>query len=108
MKLNQKVTYKPISVYPKIFRDLTLLVNNNISCDDIINSIQGKSFNYMINIRISDIFYNKKDFGNDRKSMTIELVFQDSSRTLQDDDVNGQISKIIGFLEKEFNAVIRN
>jgi phenylalanyl-tRNA synthetase beta subunit len=40
--------------------------------------------------------------------MTIELVFQDSSRTLQDEDVNGQISKIIGFLEKEFNAVIRN
>ena len=62
----------------------------------------------MINIRINDIFYSKKDFGNDRKSMTIELVFQDSSRTLQDEDVNGQISKIIGFLEKEFNAVIRN
>ena len=108
VKLNQKFTYKPISVYPKIFRDLTLLVNNNISCDDIINSIQRKSFNYMINIRISDIFYSKKDFGNDRKSMTIELVFQDSSRTLHDDDVNGQISEIIGFLEKEFNAVIRN
>ena len=108
VKLNQKVTYKPISVYPKIFRDLTLLVNNNISCNDILNSIQRKSFNYMINIRISDIFYSKKDFGNDRKSMTIELVFQDNSRTLQDDDVNGQMSKIIGFLEKEFNAVIRN
>jgi phenylalanyl-tRNA synthetase beta chain len=108
VKLNQKVTYKPISVYPKIFRDLTLLINSNISCDDIINSIQRKSFNYMINSRISDIFYSKKDFDNDRKSMTIELVFQDSSRTLQDEDVNGQISKIIDFLEKEFNAVIRN
>ena len=67
------------------------------------SEIQRKSFNYMINIRISDIFYSKKDFGNDRKSMTIELVFQDNSRTLQDDDVNGQMSKIIGFLEKEFN-----
>ena len=73
MKLNQKVTYKPISVYPKIFRDLTLLINNNISCDDIINSIQRKSFNYMINSRISDIFYSKKDFGDDKKIMTIEL-----------------------------------
>jgi phenylalanyl-tRNA synthetase beta subunit len=62
----------------------------------------------MINSRISDIFYSKKDFGDDKKSMTIELVFQDNSRTLQDDDVNGQITKIIGFLEKEFNAVIRN
>tara|TARA_X000000368_G_scaffold338571_1_gene276564 strand:- start:281 stop:2302 length:2022 start_codon:yes stop_codon:yes gene_type:complete len=107
LKLNQKVTYKPISIYPKIFRDLTLLVNNKVSCDDIINSIQRKSFNYMINSRISDIFYNEKDFGNDRKSMTLELAFQDNSRTLQDEDVNEQISKIIGFLEKEFNAVIR-
>ena len=61
----------------------------------------------MINSRISDIFYNEKDFGNERKSMTLELSFQDNSRTLQDEDVNEQISKIIGFLEKEFNAVIR-
>jgi len=107
LKLNQKVTYKPISIYPKICRDLTILVSNKVSCDDIINSIERKSFNYMINSRISDIFYNEKDFGNERKSMTLELSFQDNSRTLQDEDVNEQISKIIGFLEKEFNAVIR-
>ena len=107
LKLNQKVTYDPISIYPKIYRDLTLLFDSKISSGDIIKSIQRKSFNYMINSRISDIFYNKNDFGNDKKSMTLELVFQDYSRTLQDDDVNVQISMILDFLEKEFDAVLR-
>ena len=107
LKLNQKVTYEPISIYPKIYRDLTLLFDSKISSGDIIKSIQRKSFNYMINSRISDIFYNKNDFGNDKKSMTLELVFQDYSRTLQDDDVNTQISMVLDFLEKEFNAVLR-
>ena len=107
LKLNQKVTYEPISIYPKIYRDLTLLFDSKISSGDIIKSIQRKSFNYMINSRISDIFYNKNDFGNDKKSMTLELVFQDYSRTLQDDDVNVQISMILDFLEKEFDAVLR-
>ena len=107
LKLNQKVTYEPISIYPKIYRDLTLLFDSKISSGDIIKSIQRKSFNYMINSRISDIFYNKNDFGNNKKSMTLELVFQDYSRTLQDDDVNVQISMILDFLEKEFDAVLR-
>jgi phenylalanyl-tRNA synthetase beta chain len=107
LKLNQKVTYEPISIYPKIYRDLTLLFDSKISSGDIIKKIQRKSFNYMINSRISDIFYNKNDFGNDKKSMTLELVFQDYSRTLQDDDVNTQISMVLDFLEKEFNAVLR-
>ena len=107
LKLNQKVTYEPISIYPKIYRDLTLLFDSKISSGDIIKSIQRKSFNYMINSRISDIFYNKNDLGNDKKSMTLELVFQDYSRTLQDDDVNVQISMILDFLEKEFDAVLR-
>ena len=107
LKLNQKVTYEPISIYPKIYRDLTLLFDSKISSGDIIKKIKRKSFNYMINSRISDIFYNKNDFGNDKKSMTLELVFQDYSRTLQDDDVNAQISMILDFLEKEFDAVLR-
>ncbi len=107
LNLNHSVTYKPISVFPKVQRDLTMLIDDEISGDDIIDAVQRKSFNYMINIKISDIFYSKKEFGDDKKSMTIELIFQDNSRTLLDADINEEVSLIINYLEDKFNAIIR-
>ena len=61
----------------------------------------------MINSRISDIFYSKKEFGVNKKSMTIGLVFQDNKRTLLDTEVSEEISKIISYLQDKFNAVVR-
>lgn len=83
------------------------MIDENISGDDIIDAVQRKSFNYMINSRISDIFYSKKEFGVNKKSMTIGLVFQDNKRTLLDTEVSEEISKIISYLQDKFNAVVR-
>ena len=108
LKSNQKTTYKSISIYPRIQRDLTFLVDDGISGDKIIDAIQRKSFNYMINSRISDIFYNSEELGNNKKSITVELVFQHNDRTLLDNDINDQISLIIRYLEDKYNATVRN
>ena len=83
------------------------MIDENISGDDIIDAVQRKSFNYMINSKISDIFYSKKEFGADKKSMTIGLIFQDNKRTLLDTEVSEEISKIISYLQDKFNAVVR-
>ena len=87
--------YKKISIFPKIKRDLTILVDDKVIASDIIDAVQRKSFNYMINSKISDIFYNKSDLGIGNKSMTIEFVFQDKSCTLRDDQVNDEMEKIV-------------
>ena len=107
LDLSQKVMYQAISVFPKIQRDLTILINDDISGDNIIDAVQRKSFNYMINIKISDIFYNKKEFGDNKKSVTIELVFQHNKRTLLDSDINNEVSLIINYLKDKFKAIIR-
>ena len=83
-------------------------MDDEVSGDQIIDAIERKSFNYMINSRISDIFYNNKEFGDNKKSITVELVFQHNDRTLLDNDINEQISLIISYLEDKYNATIRN
>ena len=107
LNLDYTVKFRPISIFPKVQRDLTMLIDDDISGDDIIEAIERKSFNYMINSKISDIFYNKKEFGSNKKSMTIELIFQDNTRTLMDVDVNLEISNIIKYLQDKFKAIIR-
>ena len=103
----EDVKYKKISIFPKTKRDLTILVDDNILANDIIDAVERKSFNYMINIKISDIFYNKAEFGIGKKSMTIEFMFQDKLRTLTDNQVNDEMVKITSLLKSKHEAIIR-
>ena len=48
----------------------------------------------MINIKLSDIFYSKAEFGIGKKSITIEFVFQDKLSTLTDNQINDEMEKI--------------
>ena len=101
------IKYKKISIFPKIKRDLTVLVSDNVFANDIIDAIERKSFNYMINIKISDIFYSKAEFGVGKKSMTIEFIFQDKTSTLTDNQINNEMTKITSLLKNEYEAMIR-
>lgn len=101
------IRYKRISVFPKIKRDLTILVDDKVLSSELIDVIQRKSYNYMINSRISDIFYNKDEIGEGKKSMTIEFVFQDISSTLRDNQINSEMDKVINLLKNQYKAIIR-
>ncbi|MFT4516952.1 MAG: phenylalanyl-tRNA synthetase beta chain [Gammaproteobacteria bacterium] len=103
----EDIKYKKISIFPKIKRDLTILVDDNILANDITDAVERKSFNYMINIRISDIFYNKAEFGMGKKSMTIEFMFQDKLSTLTDNQISDEMTKIISLLKNKHEAIIR-
>jgi phenylalanyl-tRNA synthetase beta chain len=103
----EDIKYKKISIFPKIKRDLTILVDDNILANDITDAVERKSFNYMINIKISDIFYNKAEFGMGKKSMTIEFMFQDKLSTLTDNQISDEMTKIISLLKNKHEAIIR-
>jgi len=105
--MKSSVIYKKISPFPRVKRDLTILVDDNIAGRDIIDAIERESFKYMINIKINDIFYNRKEFGEDIKSVSIEFCFQDTNGTLTDNIVNKQINLIFNHLAKCFKAKLR-
>jgi len=96
-----------ISIFPKIKRDLTVLIDDKILGQDIIDAIERKSFNYMINSKISDIFYNEAEFGPSMKSMSFEFIFQDKKGTLTDNTINSEMDKILSFIKQSFKAKIR-
>ncbi len=107
LEVINNIKFKKISIYPKIKRDLTILVDDSVRASEIIDVVQRKSFNYMINIKISDIFYSKTDIDKGKKSMTIEFVFQDKTSTLRDNQVNDEMENIVDLLKNKYNAAIR-
>ena len=59
----------------------------------------------MINIRISDIFYNES---NNSKNITLEITFQAKDRTLVDRDVSGEMTNIVSTIENELKLKIKS
>ena len=106
IKVRNVVKYVDFSRFPKIKRDITLKINNKISIEEVIKCISKSSLKYMINSRISDIFYSM-NHENSHKSLTIELIFQGNVSTLSDQEVNEQMTILIKRLKDKLNIDIK-
>lgn len=100
--------YQQISKFPQIRRDLSLLVNNEISAAQIENVVREvvdserlKSF---------DVFdvYTGETIPEGKKSLAIALTLQDDKRTMVDTEINAIISAIIKRLNEEFAIILRD
>jgi phenylalanyl-tRNA synthetase beta chain len=108
LALNQKVniTYKEISKFPSVQRDLALIVDKTIAYADIEKNIKANKIQSLKNIKLFDIFESEK-LGKDKKSMAVNFTFSDDTKTLEDADTEGMMNKIIASLETQLNASVR-
>ena len=71
------------------------------------NFILSKGGKNLISVSPVEIFEDEKNIGENKKSITYEMVFQDREKTLEDKDVNPIIDEIIDIVKKNFNAKLR-
>lgn len=99
--------YKSLPRFPGVERDLAVVVRNDIPAADITNIIYRAASALLQEVRLFDV-YRGKQVEDGRQSLAFALKFQAADRTLTDDEVNKQIEKITGALEREFAAVLRS
>ena len=82
-----------------------------MECSDSVGPIQEvikkKGGKILISVSPVEIFEDEKNIGENKKSITYEMVFQDREKTLEDKDVNPIIDEIIDIAKKNFNAKLR-
>jgi len=105
--MSKKRVFKIINPYPKITRDLNLVMPLNQEVGPIIKIIQIQGKKLVKKITPINIFMDNTSIGSGFKSITFSIIFQHSSKTLEDKDVNPIIDEIIGIAEKDFNAKLR-
>jgi len=103
-----KPHYQPISKFPQIRRDLSLLVNDNISVaqlEHVVRQIVKPEW-----LKSFDIFdvYTGETIPKGKKSLAVALTLQDDNRTLVDNEINQLISAIITKLEDNFAITLRD
>ena len=105
--MSKKRVFKNINPYPKIIRDLNLVMPLNQEVGPLIKIIQKQGKKLIRSIVPVNIFIDDVSIGSGFKSVTFSIIFQHSSKTLEDKDVNPIINEIIRIAEKGFNAKLR-
>lgn len=94
--------YQPISKFPTVSRDISMLAENDVRVDDILKNIQKIGGDLVLDVDLFDIF--EKD---GRNSFAFHIVFGDDSRTLEKREVDLLMEKISASLEKELGMEVR-
>ena len=100
--------YQPISKYPLIRRDLSLLVGDDVSVAQIEHAVREVvSVNWLKSFDVFDVYTGDK-IPKGKKSLAIALTLQDDHRTLVDAEINEIIGAIINQLDDEFAIILRD
>jgi len=103
---NQKIQYKEISQFPEVTRDLSLLVDSNVTFEQIEQIARKVERKFLKSISIFDI-YEGKGIPEGKKSYAVSIVLQDSQKTLVDKQIDKIMSKLIESYKKEISAELR-
>ncbi|MCH8866732.1 MAG: phenylalanine--tRNA ligase subunit beta [Proteobacteria bacterium] len=95
-----------VSKYPSIRRDISVLVDDKISADDLIQTVASAAPDLISSVRIFDIFRGPGVEAG-LKSVALGLILQETSRTLTDEDADAAMTAAVRKLQEKFAAELR-
>ena len=104
-KKTGKMKYKEISKFPSVKKDLAVVIDKDITSEEIAKQIKKLAGNLLLGSKIFDV-YTGENIEKNKKSIAYSLEFGAADRTLTDDEINAILEKIIAGLEKQ-GAIIR-
>ncbi len=99
--------YKENSRFPMVRRDLAIVVDEQVTLEEIRENVRIAASGLLQEMKVFDI-YRGKGIEAGRKSVALGLILQESSRTLTDADADGVMSVVVSRLKNEHNATIRD
>ena len=96
--------YQPIPRYPSTSRDIALLVDEKLTYQQICNIIQG--FPLVNSVSLFDL-YAGEQVPAGKKSLAFRIVYQSSTHTLTDNEVDKVQQQILDKLQRDLRATLR-
>lgn len=100
------VKFKDIPKYPEVYRDFSLLIDQQISFDQILLTANKTERKYLKNVGLFDV-YTGKNLVEGKKSYGINFVLQDPNATLEEKQIDKIMNKLQLAFEKDLNASLR-
>ncbi len=98
--------FQEISRYPAIRRDLAVVIDQSVPAQALVDVARRTAGALLVNLELFDE-YRGEGIDSGRKSIALGLTFQDSSRTLNEEDVEVAVGRVIVALKADFDAHLR-
>ncbi len=103
---SQKSSYKPVSKFPMVSRDLAIIIPESVSYAHLKSIAENTISKTLHKITLFDI-YRDENIGNGKKSYAIRLELESKDKTLTDSEVDNLIHKLVKAFEKNAQAYLR-
>ena len=102
----RKTSFSAIPKYPAVRRDFALLLNNNVSYEEIEQIALKTEKKLLKEVDLFDV-YQGKNLPEGKKSYAVSFKFQDENKTLTDKQVDKMMKKLQLRFEEELQAELR-
>ncbi|CEN32735.1 phenylalanine--tRNA ligase subunit beta [Capnocytophaga cynodegmi] len=104
---NHKIIYQEISKFPKVRRDLALLLDENISFNDIYKIAFETEKSILKDISLFDVYQGDK-LPEGKKSYAVSFTLQDINKTLTDKQIDKTMQNLLRKFEEKLGASLRD
>ena len=100
------VAYKPVSKFPAVKRDLSLVLDKHIRFNELRDAAMKIERKLLKNVDLFDI-YEGSNISEGKKSYALSFILQDESSTLTDKIIDKTMKRILTVYEQQFSAQLR-
>ena len=103
---DKKIEVKSISKFPIVERDLAVVVDENVTTGELLDSIRAACGKLFYDVSLFDI-YRSEQLGLNKKSMAFNIKLSSYDKTLTDEEINQVVNKILKTLAYKHGANLR-
>lgn len=107
LRLNRELKFNDIPKFNKIRRDLALLIDKNITYQDLYQTAKKNKSPFIKNINLFDV-YEGKNLPEGKKSYAMSFELLNEEKTLEEKEISAVMDSLIKSFQKEFNAELRS
>lgn len=98
--------FRAISKYPALRRDLALVLDKTVDAADILDCLRKEAAGLLQEAFVFDVFTGG-NLAENKKSLALGLILQDQEKTLQDEEVEGIITRLVQAVNRTYGAELR-
>ena len=98
--------FEVLSKFPGVRRDISIILDDTISVSAVMHCVGQIGIDVLKNLELFDV-YHGEGIDSGKKSLSLSLTFQASSRTLNDEEVESLVAKAVDALGTGLGAVLR-
>ena len=106
LAVSHTCTYAPLPKAMPVKRDLALLLDKNVTMEDVEKTVRESERKLLQSVSLFDV-YEGKNLPEGKKSYAITMTLLDPEKTLQDKQIDSVMNKVINNLTKKLGAELR-